>query len=67
MQAFIHQPIQRVASCELGHGAIITMEGYFQKVYLHRVRKSPANTCRYNLTIRFLVTHPREHCCLEPT
>jgi hypothetical protein len=58
---------QRVAHCELGHGDLLTMEGYFQKVYLHRVKKANApTTCRYNLTIRFLLEHSCHRESISP-
>mmetsp|Transcript_37998 Transcript_37998/g.68729 ORF Transcript_37998/g.68729 Transcript_37998/m.68729 type:complete len:593 (-) Transcript_37998:42-1820(-) len=41
----------------LGHGHICTMEGLFQKHYLHQIAKGTAKDPRINATFRYIVEH----------
>lgn len=46
--------IQRVT---LEHGDICTMEGFFQRYYVHQVKKGSAMQPRVNATFRFIAEH----------
>lgn len=46
-----------VSNFSLGHGQLSTMEGLFQKHYLHQIAKSTTRTARVNVTFRYIVDH----------
>jgi len=47
-----------IASFTLGHGQLSTMEGLFQKHYLHQIAKAGStNRPRINATFRYIVQH----------
>jgi len=51
----------------LGDGDLMTMEGLFQKHYLHRVPKEPRiGGKRVNFTWRWITAHDREECRMRP-
>eukprot|EP00931_Biecheleriopsis_adriatica_P031192 TRINITY_DN1831_c0_g1_i1.p1 TRINITY_DN1831_c0_g1~~TRINITY_DN1831_c0_g1_i1.p1 ORF type:complete len:805 (-),score=165.60 TRINITY_DN1831_c0_g1_i1:3-2351(-) len=53
-------------SFQLGHGMLSTMEGMFQKHYLHQIDKAGSTTQpRINVTFRWIVHHQRP-CELAP-
>ena len=57
-QGGILRPVKgSVESFSLEHGHLCTMEGVFQKHYLHQVAKSGANQLRINATFRYIVKH----------
>ena len=57
-QGGILRPVMgSVESFPLEHGHICTMEGVFQKHYLHQVPKSGTNQPRINATFRYIVKH----------
>lgn len=57
-----------IQSVTLGHGHLCTMDGLFQKHYIHQVAKSKAKTLqpRINATFRWIVEHSVE-CPLAVT
>lgn len=44
-------------SLRLGAGDLCTMEGHFQRYYVHRVPKSQTSRLRVNFTWRWIVAH----------
>jgi len=51
----------------LGDGDLMTMEGLFQKHYLHRVPKEPhIEGKRLNFTWRWITAHDRDECGMRP-
>jgi len=46
-----------VESFTLGHGHLCTMEGLFQKHYLHQIAKGTVKSPRINATFRYIAEH----------
>ncbi|CAK9105676.1 Alpha-ketoglutarate-dependent dioxygenase alkB homolog 3 (Alkylated DNA repair protein alkB homolog 3) (hABH3) (DEPC-1) (Prostate cancer antigen 1) [Durusdinium trenchii] len=46
-----------MATFNLGHGQVCTMEGLFQKHYLHQIAKGTTRQARINATFRNIVEH----------
>eukprot|EP00930_Biecheleria_cincta_P022355 TRINITY_DN16325_c0_g1_i1.p1 TRINITY_DN16325_c0_g1~~TRINITY_DN16325_c0_g1_i1.p1 ORF type:complete len:357 (-),score=52.90 TRINITY_DN16325_c0_g1_i1:188-1258(-) len=59
----------KASLCEvdLGHGDICTMEGFFQKHYIHRVPAARSHSCepRINATFRWIKHHTGKDCPLH--
>jgi len=53
-----------VCNFNLGHGQICTMEGLFQKHYLHQIAKGTTRQARINATFRYIQEHA-EGCPLR--
>ncbi len=58
---------EATSSLVLSHGDLCTMEGRFQRHYLHAVlRETDTADARINLTWRFITKHSHDDgCCLE--